>query len=317
MKKFLSLALACLMVFSLCACGASSAPAAESAPYKGMQNAASEEMGFDMCADTAASAEAPEPQPDSTGSEMPELNPEKIIYSSEVTLETTEFDESIEKLMALVEEYGGYVESSSMSDANYYSKINGYAGLRSASYTLRIPSSKFSEMSGGLSALGNVPYNHTYTENVSAQYYDTEARLKAYTAQEERLLEMLDAAETVEDILAIEGQLTNVRYEIESMQSSLKNWDRRINYSTIYLEMHEVSEYTDTPSSGLSYGERLLRSLKDGLYGVGRFFQNLLLRLVGALPALVLIAVLVIILRLVYKNIRAKRKDKKASKENK
>ena len=44
---------------------------------------------------------------------------------------------------------------------------------------------------GSLSTLGNVPYSYTYTENVSAQYYDVQSRLTAYKTQETRLLEMM------------------------------------------------------------------------------------------------------------------------------
>ena len=267
----------------------------------------SEEMAFDV----DVNGSSPEP---GSGDQIPEIDPEKIIYSAEITLETTEFDESLEKLGELIAQYGGYVESSSKSDAGFYAKAQGRPVFRDAQYTIRVPSDKFSTLSGNLSQLGNVPYSHTYTENVSAQYYDTEARLKAYTAQEQRLLEMLETADSIEDILAIEGQLADVRYEIESLRSSIKNWDRRISYSTIYLSVQEVSEYTDTPAPTLSYGQRLWRSLKDGLYGVGRFFQNFLLWLVGALPALVIIAVLIIILRPLFKKLRAKhrlRKEKK------
>ena len=309
MKKILSLALSLLLIFSLCACGAQSAPEGDYAPAEAPEMM-SEEMGFDMM---TGSQKAPAPNSEG-GSDLPEIDPEKIIYSGEITLETTEFDESIEKLKELIKAYGGYIESSSQSDASFYAKAQGHPVFRDAQYTIRIPSNKFSQINGDLSELGNIPYSHSYTENVSAQYYDTEARLKAYTAHEERLLEMLEKAESIEDILAIEAQLADVRYEIESLQSSLKNWDRRINYSTIYLSVQEVSEYTDTPAPTLSYGQRLWRSLKNGFYGVGDFFSGLLLWLVGALPALIIIALLILILRPVFKKLRVRRRARREKK---
>ena len=162
---------------------------------------------------------------------------------------------------------------------------------------------------GSLSTLGNVPYSHTYTENITAQYYDTDARLTAYQTQEARLLEMMEAAETVEDLIAIEEKLTELRYQIESLQSTLKNWDRQVAYSTLDLEIQEVIEYT--PESRMSYGQELALALTNGLRRTGEFFKDLLLAIVGALPALVILAVVLAILIPVWKKHRKARRAKK------
>ena len=307
MKKALSLLLAALLVFALCACG--SADTASSAP------AASYDMAY---TENAYPAEAEEyggfavtggTQLESGSGAAPEGSPEKLIYSASATVETTEFDGTIEKLSALVEQYGGFVESSSVNGSNYYTQSRGYSSTRYASYVIRVPSDKFSALMGSLSTLGNVPYSHTYTENITAQYYDTDARLTAYQTQEARLLEMMDAAETVEDLIAIEEKLTELRYQIESLQSTLKNWDRQVAYSTLDLEVQEVIEYT--PESRMSYGQELALALSSGLKRTGEFFKDLLLAIVGALPALVILAVVLAILIPVWKKRRKARRAKK------
>ena len=91
----------------------------------------------------------------------------------------------------MIEKEGGFIESSSVNGSNYYDSARGYTSRRSATYTLRIPSEKFAGIMSNLSTFGNVPYTYTYTENVTAQYYDVQARLKALQAQEKRLLEMM------------------------------------------------------------------------------------------------------------------------------
>lgn len=309
MKKTLSLLLAVLLVFALCACG--SADSASSAPS----------AAYDMVStETAYPAEAPEEdyggfavaggtQLETGSGAAPEGSPEKLIYSATATVETTEFDRTIEKLSALVEQYGGFVESSSINGSNYYTQSRGYSSERYASYVIRVPSGKFSALMGSLSTLGNVPYSHTYTENITAQYYDTDARLSAYQTQEARLLEMMEAAETVEDLIAIEEKLTELRYQIESLQSTLKNWDRQVAYSTLDLEVQEVIEYT--PESRMSYGQELALALTNGLRRTGEFFKDLLLAIVGALPALVILAVVLAILIPVWKKHRKARRAKK------
>lgn len=309
MKKTLSLLLAVLLVFALCACG--SADSASSAPS----------AAYDMVStETAYPAEAPEEdyggfavaggtQLETGSGAAPEGSPEKLIYSASATVETTDFDRTIEKLSALVEQYGGFVESSSINGSNYYTQSRGYSSERYASYVIRVPSGKFSALMGSLSTLGNVPYSHTYTENITAQYYDTDARLTAYQTQEARLLEMMEAAETVEDLIAIEEKLTELRYQIESLQSTLKNWDRQVAYSTLDLEVQEVIEYT--PESRMSYGQELALALTNGLRRTGEFFKDLLLAIVGALPALVILAVVLAILIPVWKKHRKVRRAKK------
>lgn len=307
MKKALSLLLAALLVFALCACGsadtASSAPAAsyDMAVTEAAYPAEAEEYGgFAVTGGT---------QLESGSGAAPKGSPEKLIYSASATVETTEFDGTIEKLSALVEQYGGFVESSSVNGSNYYTQSRGYSSTRYASYVIRVPSEKFSALMGSLSTLGNVPYSHTYTENITAQYYDTDARLTAYQTQEARLLEMMEAAKTVEDLIAIEEKLTELRYQIESLQSTLKNWDRQVAYSTLDLEVQEVVEYT--PESRMSYGQELALALCSGLKRTGEFFKDLLLAIAGALPALVILAVVLAILIPVWKKRRKARKARK------
>ena len=335
MKKILALVLSVLMLLSLCACGAqrskvTASPAAVPTPAPPTaQNSylyADEmpreepvyaEYAMDAAAGLAmtesAAMRSEEKGVSSSGGEAPEEDPAKIIYAADVTVETTAFDDALAKVSTLVERFGGWIESSSVNGANYYDISRGRSSARSAGYTLRIPGERFDELMGSLTELGNVPYTHVYTENVTAQYYDTQARMTAYQTQEARLLEMMEAAESVEDIILIEDRLTELRWQIESLQSSLQNWDRRVNYSTIYLQLNEVREYTpDTPVQ-LRYGERLVRAFRDGLSAVGRFFRDFLLWLVEALPTLVILAVLLIVLLPLARKLARRAKARRAA----
>ena len=312
MKKLTAVFLSLIMTLSLCACGASAkyetAPAEAPAMMASSDSAAVYTNGTGGFAMTEEAYEMPAPEVREKGAQAdtPDVDPEKIIYSADATVETTEFDESIKALTGLIEDCGGWIESSSMEGANYYNTARGNASSRSAYYTLRIPSDKFQSMMGSLSTLGNVPYTHTYTENVTAQYYDVQARLKAYQAQEERLLEMMELAVTVEDIVTIEDKLTDVRYMIDSLQTSLNNWDRRVNYSTLSLSINEVQIYTPQSVTKLSYGEELWRAFTGALKNVGQFFKDLLVFLVSAIPTLIILAALFFLLRPVIRKLRPK-----------
>ena len=326
MKKTISLLLAALMLLSLCACGADTAqrtaevPTAAAAPEMSM-NYSMSDMAVEESADYGGfavnSAAVMAAGKSSGGSELPAERPDKIIYSADATVETTDFDGTVAGVLELVEKYGGWIESSSINGANYYNMARGRVSTRSAHYSLRVPSTEFETIMGALSSLGNVPYSHTYTENITAQYYDTEARLSAYEIQEARLLEMLELAETVEDIISIEEKLTELRYKIESLQTSLKNWDRQVSYSSIYLSVEEVEEYTPESMVQPSYGEKLRDAFEAGIAGfvdrVGDFF----IWLVEALPSLVVICAAAAAMVALIRRRRNKKKAKKAAAEDK
>lgn len=326
MKKILALSLGILMLLSLCACGAQAntdAPAARENSYYADYAVPGEEASYEVAAaaglamadSSAAARGAASEKRASNGTDIPEEDPAKIIYSSEVTVETTDFDSAVGKVGELVERFGGWVESSSVNGANYYDISRGRSSTRSASYALRIPGKRFDELMGSLTELGNVPFTHVYTENVTAQYYDAQAHMTAYQAQETRLLEMMEAAESVEDIILIEDRLTELRWKIESLQTSLNNWDRRVSYSTVYLQLNEVREYTPETPIQLRYGERLVRAFRNGLSSVGRFFKDFLLWFVEALPTLVILAVLLIVLLPLGKKLCRRAKSRRAARK--
>ena len=319
MKKLFSLLLAVVMTLSFCACGSSSDFIAEStADYSYAEPAAAPAVGMAMAAEYESDAgglAANDAMPDSPDSGGSDINPDKIIYSADATVETTEFDETIAGLNELIEQYDGWIEASSVNGSNYYNKSRGNASNRSASYTVRIPSENFQTLMNSLSTLGNIPYTHTYTQNVTAQYYDTQARMKAYETQEAKLLEMMELAESVEDIIAIEEKLTDVRYMIESLRSSLNNWDRRVNYSTVDITVKEVSAYTPSAPVKVSYGERLINSFVGSVKGAVEFFKDLLVFIVSIIPTLVILAVLFFVFRPLFRKLCPKWKEKREARK--
>jgi len=330
-RRTLAFLLAALMCLSLCACGSANksaapqlrgeeaydmevpmpAPEAAYATYDMAYESSS--AGFGAMQNSAARKDAGTTA--GTGSDAPEENPEKIIYSGDATVETTEFDKSIEALEQMIADIGGFIESSSVNGSNYYDSARSKVSKRTASYTLRVPSEKFASLMGSLSDIGNVPYTHTYTENVTAQYYDTAARLAALEKQEARLIEMLGIAETVEDIITIEDKLTDVRYRIDSLQSSLKNWDRRVAYSTLSVTVKEVQVYTPETVTRLTYGQELVQAFTGALKNAGQFFKDLLVFLVSSLPTIVILAVLFFVFRPLIRRLMAKNRARRAEKK--
>lgn len=107
-----------------------------------MESAANDDIAYDEEADYGGlAAEEGGLSADGTGESSGDINPDKIIYSADATLETTDFDTAVEKLGALIEQYGGFIESSSVRGVNIYNR--GSYGRRSADYTVQHPQQKF------------------------------------------------------------------------------------------------------------------------------------------------------------------------------
>ena len=326
--KLLALALALVLALGLAGCGAKTSSMTDSYYSERISSAPMEEPRPDtpMESESMPSASAPggfgnlaaedggfyEEDVRDSAADIADMS-EKIIYSADATLETTEFEYSIEEIRALVKELGGFMESSSISGNNYYNISRGNTGGRYASFLIRVPSDKFSVLTNSLSAFGNVPYCNTYMQNVTMEYYDVQSRLEAYKTQETRLLEMLAVAKSVEDMLAIQQQLTDVQYEIDSLTGQLRYYDHQVNYSTVSLDVTEVREYTPEPTITLTYWERMSHGFTESLKEVGEFLQDLFLWFVTSLPWLVpLAAVIVLIVWLVRRS--AKKRPERAAK---
>ncbi len=237
---------------------------------------------------------------------------DKIIYSASAQIETQEFDQTLQGVYGMIERFGGFVESSSVTGNDYYTTYYGGKSTRRADFVIRIPREHFSEMTGSLGELGNVPYSSVHAENVTTQYVDTASRLESYRIQEERLLAMLAKAETVEDMLSIEKNLAEVRYNIESLTTTINSWDSLISYSRVSLSVVEVEKYTEENPVQQDYWEELSTALRRSLAGIGEFFKDLFKFVVAALPVLAILAVCTLISLLI---IRGTVRRKNAKKE--
>ena len=267
-----------------------------------------EEFAYDTVATTEAGIGAAEtPEPDASVADYTA----KIIYTASVSIETTEFDKAVAALESQVQKIGGFVESSNVTgDTQYNSDGTTSIVNRWAYYTVRIPCEQFEAFLHETEGFGNVTSTSRDAQNVTSAYTDYEARLSSLNTQEERLLDMLSKSEDVETLIALEQRLSDVRYEIESIERSLRNYDMQIKYSTVDLDLREVEVYTPTVPVRRTFSQKLSDSLSDGWTGFARGVQNVILGLASALPALILLAVIVIVVIVLVKNARKKRRAK-------
>ena len=335
MKKtrLLALLLALVLTCSLAACAAkSAAPMAYDNTASAADNYKTEETSAEMPAEAPAMAETESDWADnsittqsydeqSTAANEPagdaptESLADKMIYSANLEIQTTEYDAAIAALESSVTAFGGFVEqSNTYGDIRYNDDGTSRVVNRMADYVVRVPAKRFQEFLSQADGLGNVLSCNRYAENVTSRYTDQEARLASLYTQEERLLSMLEKSEDVESLIALEERLADVRYEIESIERNLRNLDRRIAYSSVTISLHEVEIYTPTKPVQRTFGEKLSDALTDGWRSFSRGVQYFLIDLVYALPGIILFLLIAGAAVLIALRLRKKHKAKKAAK---
>ncbi len=219
----------------------------------------------------------------------------KIIYTAAITLETKAFDEDIQKLKALAVSLGGYVEQSSQNGRKYSDDVT----QRYASFTFRIPQQQFDAFGDGIGEICNVLHSSTSSKDITESYYDAEARLGSLRAQETKLLSMYEEAKTLEEMLLIEDKLTDVRYQIESLERTLMSYDSAVSYSTFEITVNEVKEYTEPAEKG--WGERIADAFVGGFSIFASAVKEISIILVYLLPWICVAAAVVVVVLVIAK----------------
>jgi hypothetical protein len=333
-NRILALLLAALLIFTLAACSASSksvamtdmqAPAAAESAANDENFATAAAAGDSKAAVTedSASASAAASMQAATADSVPsaESLSKKLIYTGYVTVQTTEFDKALQALDASVDTFGGFVESSSVNGDTVRDDDGAtHVVNRVAQYTVRVPADKFKSYLAQMNGLGNVISSSKSAENVTSSYTDYEAHLESLKTEQSRLTDLLAKAESVDSLVALEQRLAEVRYEIESIERSLRDLDLQIAYSTVNIELDEVEAYTPTANATRTFGQKLTDALSDGWHGFVRGLQSFCVFLAAALPTLILLAaiaaVVVLIVRAARKKRRAKAKKPEAPKQD-
>lgn len=308
MKTRIRLLTALLAVSLLTGCGGSSKNAYDAtAPEMAvMEEAAAEEYYYDDMADTATETGTTNGSIGTNGeiASAPQVN-RKLIRTFDLDIQTKEFDEVIAGIQAKVQELGGYIEQSSIdSGSAYYSNYNRYSHM-----TVRIPSDKLDGFIQNVKDTANVTNISESADDITLKYVDVESRKLALETERDRLLELLEKAETVEDIITIESRLSEVRYELEAYTSTLRTYDNQVDYSTVHMNIREVDRETKVEPK--TFWEEVTEEFGDSLYDMGRGFRNFGIWFLGSSPYLVLwaliIAVVVFVLRLFGKKKRLRK----------
>ncbi|MBO8171798.1 MAG: DUF4349 domain-containing protein [Bacillaceae bacterium] len=219
-----------------------------------------------------------------------------VIYTARITAEVLDYEQSRNQIEELLNQYGGYIVNSS----EYQNEHE-----RGGNLTFRIPQGGFESFMGKVKEMSLSFNSTTDGQDVTEEYVDLESRLKAKQAVESRLLEFMNQAEKVEDLLKISENLGRVQEEIEQIKGRMQYLENHSAYSTIHIQLIEKETKVEAPDSGTlqSAWYAFIRST-DTLIS---FLTGAFVLLIGSLPYLIFFAIIAPIFWFIMRKLKRKR----------
>ena len=231
---------------------------------------------------------------------------QKLITTVNINAETEDLDPFMEQIGSKITALGGYIEYQDVYNGSAYASYR----YRSASMTIRIPAENLDGFVEQVKDFSNVVSYNESQENVTLTYVATESRVKALETQEKRLLELLEKAENMTELLEIEARLSEVRYELESVASRLRVLSNQVDYATVHLDIDQVKVYTEVEEQ--TVWQRIGSGFSKNLKNLGDELVNLFVWIVTYSPQLLIFAAIVVLVILLIKRSSRKRRVKKA-----
>lgn len=183
----------------------------------------------------------------------------KIISTLHMEAESINFDEDVENLESEIHGLEGYIRSHEIVTND----INGI--YKEASISIRVPKDYVNELSDFIKETFSITSEQSQAIDITEDYYDTESRIENLSSQEEQLGELYENANSIEDMLLINGKLSEVTREKEEMTKKIMRMNERSSYSTIELNIIEVKDFTISESVNESIGQRISNAFNQSI----------------------------------------------------
>ncbi|MGE5599234.1 MAG: DUF4349 domain-containing protein [Bacteroidota bacterium] len=163
----------------------------------------------------------------------------KIIHTATLEIRVASAARAAEELGRMAREAGGYIQSSNTTALDQ--------GGHSAELVLRIPAARFEAFLSAAGGLGRVARREIAGQDVTADYVDQAARLRAWKSEESQLLVLMTRAKTVGEVLSVRERLSQVRETIEQIEGRLRYYDHYAALATVSITLFERSKPRSLP----------------------------------------------------------------------
>lgn len=225
----------------------------------------------------------------------------KIIRNADLQLETDAPEQAQQRITTIAESKGGFVIESTQSSSNAKTATRDTVAM-----TVRVPAEKFNEALDEIrKTASRVIVETVRGTDVTEEFIDIEARLKAKRALEAQFLEIMKRANSVEDALNVQRQLAEVRGEIEKIEGRKRFLENQASLSTIKIRLQTPAAFSQQSKGFFS---RLTESVGSGFDAALSFILGFITILIAALPFFLLIVLpIYLVLRYFWRKWRRRR----------
>ncbi|MFL6375298.1 MAG: DUF4349 domain-containing protein [Pyrinomonadaceae bacterium] len=218
-----------------------------------------------------------------TNSQSPAAqNDRKIIRNGTLAIECDRPEDAQRNISDIANSNGGYVVDTEQTMSDPKSQ-----GHDSVSMTIRVPSDKFETALDQIrSSSGKIIKESIKGDDVTEEFIDIEARLKAKQALEQQFMEIMKRANSVDDALSVQSQLADVRSDIEKIQGRKRFLENQSSLSTIKIQLQTPAVFS---ASSKGFGERLTQAFGSGFDFALEFVLGLVTFVVAILPFAILV----------------------------
>ncbi|MCA1558071.1 MAG: DUF4349 domain-containing protein, partial [Acidobacteria bacterium] len=179
--------------------------------------------------------------------------------------------------------HGGFVVTSESRQTNAEGQLKPETRI---TVVIRVPAAQFDAVIGEIrGAGGNVAQDKITTQDVTEEFIDLEARIRAKQALEAQFMEIMKQAKTVSEALEVQRQLSDVRAEIERLEGRRRFLDNQTSLSTITVTIQPPTQIVS--STGFFYSVK--RAFSDGLDVAAMITLGLVRLFIALLPILIFI----------------------------
>ena len=153
-----------------------------------------------------------------------------IVHTAKMALVVEDVARTIDDIVDVAHRLGGWVVNSD--------RASGHSG----NIAIRVPAQRLDEAFLRVGALAlEVESRAVTSEDVTDEYFDSQARLVSLRATEQRLLTFLERAVDVEDALLVQAEIARLQQQIDTIEGRLKLLERTSAYSLIEIDLRLAS----------------------------------------------------------------------------
>lgn len=167
---------------------------------------------------------------------------QKLVRRANLQLKVKGLTEAAQRIRSIASQQEGAVLSEEL-----YSGAGGKS--TSGTITISVPSAQLDATIALIEKVGDVQFRNTSTEDVTATYVDTEARVKSMTASVARIRELLSKASSVGDLIALENELSNRQADLDALTAQLSNLKDSVTMSPISISL-STDDFEEPIASG-------------------------------------------------------------------